>query len=159
MPLFILMRGVPRRGRAGSSAPRSRMSKLFATFLGLLLGLRKLRDVHLPASSSVTNWRPRGSGMDSSNGRFQPRSATSAPRRFPVRRHALASIEVAIFLGRPVALIAPRLEIGLGTLRQKHFPCLFEVGAGFVEGSGGAGLTFVFSSIILNWAFGRLSPG
>ena len=45
MPLFILMRGVPRRGRAGSSAPRSRMSKLFAAFLGLVLGLWQLRDV------------------------------------------------------------------------------------------------------------------
>jgi hypothetical protein len=32
----------------------------------------------LPASSSVTIWRPRGNGIGSSKRRFQPRSATGA---------------------------------------------------------------------------------
>jgi hypothetical protein len=38
----------------------------------ILLRLRKLLDV-LGASSRVTSWRPRGSGIGSSNGRFQLR--------------------------------------------------------------------------------------
>ncbi len=36
------------------------------------------------ASSRVTIWRPRGRGIGSSNGRFQPRSATIVPRRADV---------------------------------------------------------------------------
>jgi hypothetical protein len=32
----------------------------------------------------------------------------------PIRRHALAAIKAPIFLGGPIALIAPRLKIGLG---------------------------------------------
>jgi hypothetical protein len=42
--------------------------------------------MYLPASSRVTIWRPRGNGIGSSKGRFQPRSATSARR---VWRHQL----------------------------------------------------------------------
>src|SRR6266446_10643636 len=34
----------------------------------------------LPASSSVTRWRPRGNGIGSSNGRFQPRLAAGFDR-------------------------------------------------------------------------------
>jgi hypothetical protein len=34
--------------------------------------------MQLPASSSVTSWRPRGSGIGSSNLRFQPRSLMGA---------------------------------------------------------------------------------
>jgi hypothetical protein len=36
------------------------------------------RVMKLPASSSVTSWRPRGSGIGSSKRRFQPRSANGA---------------------------------------------------------------------------------
>jgi hypothetical protein len=35
--------------------------------------------MYLPASSSVTSWRPRGSVIGSSKGRFQPRSAMLRP--------------------------------------------------------------------------------
>ena len=44
-------------------------------------------------------------------------SARRGARRLPVRRHALASIEAAIFLSRPIPLIAPFLKVGLGSLR------------------------------------------
>jgi hypothetical protein len=37
-------------------------------------------------------------------------------------RHALAAVEAAIFLSRPIALVLPRLKIGLGVLRQKSAP-------------------------------------
>jgi hypothetical protein len=60
----------------------------------------------------------------SSNGRCQPRSDTGDGLlwRFPVRRHALAPVKAAILLGRPVALIAPGLEIRLGASGQKDSP-------------------------------------
>ncbi len=77
-------------------------------------------------------------GIGSLNRRFQPRLATSAP----VRRHPLTPIEAPIFLGRPVALIAPFLEIGVRALRQEHLPRLFEIGAGLVEGGRGAVCAF-----------------
>src|SRR5258706_13593155 len=51
----------------------------------------------------------------------------------PVRRHPLAPIEAPIFLGRPIPLVAPGLEVGLGPVRQKYSPCRFEVGASLVE--------------------------
>jgi hypothetical protein len=37
-------------------------------------------------------------------------------RRLPTRLHALMPIEAAIFLRRPIPLIAPRLEVGLGAV-------------------------------------------
>jgi hypothetical protein len=90
--------------------------------------------MNLPASSSVTSWRPRGSGIGSSNRRFRPRSATGPP----IVRHAFAPIELPIFLCGPSFLIPPRLIAGLGPLGRKHLPCPFEVGARLVKGGGGA---------------------
>src|SRR6266403_4295734 len=92
------------------------------------------QSAYLPASSRVTSWRPRGNGIGSSNRRFQPRSATSAP----VRRHPLAPIEPTIFLCGLSLLNAPLLKTGLGPLRQEHCPSLFEIGARQVEGLRGA---------------------
>jgi len=57
----------------------------------LMLGLRELRDV--PASCSVTSWRPRGNGIGSSSdvaSRDQPpadRSALSSAARFTPGRY------------------------------------------------------------------------
>ena len=48
----------------------------------LLIGLRKLVDVNA-SIQRVMSWRPPGSGIGLSNGRFQPRSAT-VPRRADV---------------------------------------------------------------------------
>jgi hypothetical protein len=36
-------------------------------------------------------------------------------------------------------LISPRLETGLGAFRQEHLPSGFKIGAGVLEGCGGAG--------------------
>jgi hypothetical protein len=47
-------------------------------FRGVVLCLRQLGDVEA-ASRSVTNWRLGGNGIGYSKGRFQPRSAISAP--------------------------------------------------------------------------------
>jgi hypothetical protein len=47
-------------------------------------------------------------------------------------RPCCARSHIAYFRG-PVPLIAPSLEIGLGSSRQKHAPSLFEIGAGLVE--------------------------
>ena len=69
-------------------------------------------------------------------------SARRGARRLPVRRHALASIEATVFLGSPRLLIAPRMEIGFGTFRQKQGPCLLEICPGLVEGDGGSVLMF-----------------
>jgi hypothetical protein len=48
-----------------------------------MLGLWKLHDMYRPASSSVTSWRPRGNGIGSLNGRFQPFAALRANVVFP----------------------------------------------------------------------------
>jgi hypothetical protein len=94
--------------------------------------------MYLPASSSVTSSRPPGSGIGSSNGRFQPPLGT----RPPIMRQPLTTIEASVFLGGPIALIAPRLKIRLGAVRQKHAPCGLEVGPRLVERSRGAALMF-----------------
>jgi hypothetical protein len=60
----------------------------------------------------------------------------------PVPWHPLVPIETAIFLRGPIPLIAPRLEIGLGPLRQEHLPCCLEVGADPIEGGGCAAGAF-----------------
>jgi hypothetical protein len=59
-------------------------------------------------------------------------------RRSPVRRHPLAAIKAAILLCRPGPLIAPGLEIGLGSLWQINAPGRLELGAGMIERAGGA---------------------
>jgi hypothetical protein len=44
-------------------------------------------------------------------------------------RHALAAVEAPIFLRRPVVLISPSLEIGLGALRPERAPGGLEGGS------------------------------
>ncbi len=78
------------------------------------------------------------SGIGSSNSHFQPRSGTWAP----VRRHPLASIEAPIFLCRKIPLVAPFLKISVGSIGQKHSPCILEFDAGPVETGGRAVGTF-----------------
>ena len=78
------------------------------------------------------------SGIGSSNSRFQPRLGTWAP----VRRHPLASIEAPIFLCRKIPLAAPFLKISVGSIGQKHSPCILEFDAGLVERGRGAIRTF-----------------
>ena len=46
-----------------------------------------------------------------------------------------------IFSSGPVLLATPRLNVSLGSLRQKHLRG-FEIGAGFVEAGGGSVLMF-----------------
>jgi hypothetical protein len=64
-----------------------------------------------------------GIAIGSSNDRSQPRSAMCAP----VVRHALASIEPAIFFLSPGAVIPPSLKVGFGACRKivgpGHFEC------------------------------------
>ena len=59
-------------------------------------------------------------------------------RRSPVRRHPLAAIEAAILLGGPCLLLAPRLEVGVGSLWQVDAPGRLERVAGLIERAGGA---------------------
>src|SRR5260370_23943030 len=80
----------------------------------------------------------RGGGTKSN----ELRSATRAPWRFPVRRHPFAPIKAAIFLRRPVSLVAPCLKIRFRSLREKHLPCILKFGAGLVEGGRGAVCAF-----------------
>ena len=47
------------------------------------------------------------------------RNQPAAP---PIMRHALTAIEAPIFLGSPVALMAPFLKIRLSPFRQEHAP-------------------------------------
>jgi hypothetical protein len=55
-----------------------------------------------------------------------------------LRRQFLAGCPHGIFPRGPIPLIAPRLEISLGSFRQKHQPCALKIGAGLVEGGGRA---------------------
>jgi hypothetical protein len=60
---------------------------------------------------------------------------------FPlVGRHPVAGVPERIFASGRVSLITPRLKIGLRPVRQEHAPRGLEVGAGLVEGGGGAAL-------------------
>ena len=54
-------------------------------------------------------------------------------------RQPLAALPHGIFLFRPLLLVTPGLEIGLGPLRQEDAPSGLEVGPGLVEGRGRAG--------------------
>jgi CspA family cold shock protein len=69
----------------------------------------------------------------------------SIQRRLPNRRHALAAIEAAILISRPIPLVAPGLKIGRGSLRQKHRPCC-EIGARLVKGTPMAAFLFAKTS-------------
>src|SRR6266478_1674709 len=55
-----------------------------------------------------------------------------------VRRQPFARVPQRVFPCRPIPLIAPRLKISLGSIRQKHPPGALEIGAGLIEGSGRA---------------------
>ena len=55
-----------------------------------------------------------------------------------LRRQFLASCPYGIFSLRPVPRVAPFLKIGLRSLGQEHCPRFLEIGAGLVEGRGGA---------------------
>jgi hypothetical protein len=46
---------------------------------------------------------------------------------------ALLTVISPIFLRGPIALIAPRLKVNLGSVRQKHAPCAFKGGACLLE--------------------------
>jgi hypothetical protein len=70
----------------------------------------------------------------STSGAFQPRSTTGGVLRSPIRRHALAPIEAAILLSGPSFLIAPCLEVGCRSVRQKDPPRGLEIGAGLLKG-------------------------
>src|SRR5882762_3786053 len=59
-----------------------------------------------------------------------------------LRRQLLASFPHCIFSRDPISLIAPRLKIGLGAVRQKHLPRGAEIGAGLRESQRGVGLMF-----------------
>ena len=74
--------------------------------------------------SEAVDARPRGSGIGSSKRALPPAIRHQAP----IMRHALAAIEAAIFFGRPIPIVSPFLNIGLGALRQEHAPGGFEVG-------------------------------
>ena len=54
----------------------------------------------------------------------------SAGAAVSIRRHPLASVKAAIFLGGPVALPTPRLKVSLGALRQIVPPRRLERRAG-----------------------------
>jgi hypothetical protein len=72
--------------------------------------LRKLRDV----GASVLQ-RDELAPARQRYGIVKRSLATGATGRFPVRRHALASIEATIFLCGPSLLIAPHLKVGLAS--------------------------------------------
>jgi hypothetical protein len=88
--------------------------------LDILLGLGKFLDVVagiLEGDELATTGKGKSVRRTAGSNPAEISSARRAPRRFPVRRHALASIEAAIFLCRPIPLITPFLKIGLGSLR------------------------------------------
>jgi len=59
--------------------------------------------------------------------------------RAPIRSAAAACRHpTARISSRSNPLIAPRLEISLSSIRQKHPPGALEIGAGLVEGGGRA---------------------
>ena len=70
---------------------------------------------------------------------------------------ASTPIKAPIFLGGPITLVAPGLEIGLGPVGQEHSPCCFEVGPRLVERIRGAAPVFarmrarIEASIPLPW--------
>jgi len=69
-------------------------------------------------------------------------STVTRPAR--TRFKPLAGIPQRIFPRGPISLIEPRLEIGLGALRQEHLPRGFKIGAGLLEG---------LVSVRQSWAF------
>jgi hypothetical protein len=64
--------------------------------------------MYLPASSRVTSWRARESGIGSSNWRCQPRSATSPPGLWllvPIKVRPDVGAFLAAKLGRLIAAL------------------------------------------------------
>jgi hypothetical protein len=76
--------------------------------------------------------------------------ATDAPHELaawlpgPVARRLqpLAGVPQGVLPRRPIALVAPLLEVGLGPGRQEHPPCLLKAGAGLVQARCGATAAF-----------------
>jgi hypothetical protein len=92
-------------------------------------GLRNSVPGKVAPAAFLESWRPRGSCIGSSNGRFQPRSATGAP----IGRHAFVTIEAAIFLSGPDLVVAPFLKVSFAPLGQIISPCCFECRTGSIE--------------------------
>jgi hypothetical protein len=57
--------------------------------------------------------------------------AARLPRLPFIRRKLLAGVPECVFSRGPIALSAPRLKIGGGSLREKRRPRLFKISAGF----------------------------
>ena len=58
------------------------------------------------------------------------------------RLQAHAGVPQRVLFRRPVALVAPGLEVGLGAGRQEDLPCRLKPGAGFVQAGCGAAAAF-----------------
>jgi hypothetical protein len=64
----------------------------------------------------------------------------------PIWRHPFAPVEAAIFLSGPRLMLAPRLEVSVGPLRQEGAPRDLECGASGLERHGGTGAAFARST-------------
>src|SRR5216683_7089242 len=69
-------------------------------------------------------------------------AGTAHHRAGLLRRQPLAGCPHGIFPRGPISLIAPRLEVSLGSFRQKHQAGALKIGACLVKGGGGAILMF-----------------
>src|SRR6266851_1234375 len=69
-------------------------------------------------------------------------AVTAHHRAGLLRRQPLAGCPHGIFPRGPISLIAPRLEVSLGSFRQKHQAGALKIGACLVKGGGGAILMF-----------------
>jgi len=88
--------------------------------LEILLGLGKLLDILggvLEGNELAGGGEGESDRRTAASNLAEISSGRRGARRLPVRRHALASIEAAIFPSRPIPLIAPGLKVGLGSLR------------------------------------------
>src|SRR5216684_1053541 len=74
-------------------------------------------------------------------------ATTRLARSIAGRPQSLASVPQRIFSRGPIPLIAPRLEISLGSVCQKYFPRGFEIGTGLVERGSGAVLVFAWMRV------------
>jgi len=94
------------------------------------------RGINPAAHGSMSSGRGRATALR--NGIY------SLTRPARTRFKPLAGIPQRIFPRGPISLIEPRLEIGLGALRQEHLPRGFKIGAGLLEG---------LVSVRQSWAF------
>src|SRR5467141_1923075 len=63
-------------------------------------------------------------------------AGTAHHRAGLLRRQPLARVPQRVFPRGTISLITPRLEISLGSFRQKHQPRALKIDAGLVEGGG-----------------------